>query len=100
MTWLEEKDPVQRGKRYVEEHLSIHRCIHCARITVRGPDSRAPGHTNPDRCECGAELYPMSRRVILGRAMTLREVAGEVVETLERAESVESDSNWPPPEEL
>lgn len=51
--------------------LAIWRCIHCERITILR-------NNNPQqRCECGCDFYPMSRRVIEGKAMTVDEVAGE-----------------------
>lgn len=56
--------------------LQIHRCIHCERVTVLELE-------NPMyNCPCGAEFYPMSRRLVCGEPVKLSKIAGEPLEHL------------------
>jgi len=60
--------------------LALWRCVHCESITI--VDESAPQEHPWSECECGAEFYPISRQVLLGRAIPLRKVAGEPLEHL------------------
>lgn len=45
-------------------NLDIAHCIHCGRIYIRGEYQDESCYT--DDCVCGAELYPVSKRLHLG----------------------------------
>lgn len=56
--------------------LSIFRCVHCERVTVLEINDPMA------ECPCGAEFYPMSRKLILGEPVSLAQIAGEPLEYL------------------
>ncbi len=69
------------------DDLYIYRCVHCKAATIF-----TVGNPQAD-CKCGEEFYPVSRRVILGEPMTLREIGGEALGNLD-ADRVPKKANW------
>lgn len=51
-----------------ESELTLCECVHCGRMYVVATDNDA-SNARGDECDCGAELYPIRKKIMLGKAL-------------------------------
>jgi hypothetical protein len=84
-----------RNASKADPKADLWRCVHCERITIVLRDSERKGE-----CECGAEWYPVCRIDVLGKALSVGEVAGEPLEGIwVRADDEPTTAKLSPPHE-